>query len=182
MRQSRPDQRAALSASTRPRQTRLLRGCGQPDGRLIVTATWEYDSVLVYGSQNGGLLVEFPFTVGSPLSLAWASDSKRLFVLSDNGDIHCLDVSTGTVLSKWAIHSSDDAGCIALASNGMFIAASASSSVSFWDITTHKRIGTVIKQTHDVKSMAVSANYDLVTGGDTTISLLRLRDILPSLF
>ena len=150
-----------------------------PDGRLIATATWERDSVRVYDSQ-GGLLVEFPVTVGSPLSLAWASDSKRLFALSDNGDIHCLDVSTGIVLSKWATHSSDDAGCIALASNGMFIAASASSSVSFWDTTTHKRIGTVIKQTHDVKSMAVSANYDLVIGGDTTISLLRLRDILPS--
>ena len=35
--------------------------------------------------------------------------------------------------------------CIALASNGTFIAASASSSlVSFWDATTHKQVGPVM--------------------------------------
>ena len=153
-----------------------------PDGRLIATATWERDSVRVYDGQNGGLLVEFPVRVGlwQNQSLAWASNSKRLFASSRNGDTHCLDVSTGTTLSKWAIHSSDDGGCIALASNGMFIAASGNSSTSFWDTTTHERIGSVIEHTHDVRSMAISANYDLMAGGATTMTLLRLCDILPS--
>ena len=153
-----------------------------PNGRLIATAVWDCDSVRVYDSQNGGLRVEFPVKVGSCRnhSLAWASDSKRLFVLSHHGNIHWLDVSTGTTLSKWAIHSRDRAGCIALASNGTFIAASANSSTSFWDTTTHEQIGSVIKHIHFITSMAVSANYDLVTGGDKTITLLRLRDILHS--
>ncbi|KAF8554789.1 WD40 repeat-like protein, partial [Imleria badia] len=68
-----------------------------PDGSLIATATWRRDSVRVYGTQNGRLLVDVPIQVNSPLntSLAWATDSKQLFALSRDGNIHCLDVSTG---------------------------------------------------------------------------------------
>jgi len=71
-----------------------------PDGRLIATAT-DVDSVRVYDSLDGSLLVKFPVNVHSTLdhSLAWASDSKQLFVLSRGGDIHRVDVSTGTTLS-----------------------------------------------------------------------------------
>ena len=153
-----------------------------PNGALIATATWRRVSVRVYDSQNGGLLVDFPVRVGSASnqSLAWASDSKRLFASSSDGDIHCLDVFTGTTFSRWAIHNRNEARCVALASNGMFIAASANSSVSFWDTTTHEQIGSVIERTHAVMSMAISTSYDLVVGGDQTITLLRLCDILPS--
>jgi WD40 repeat protein len=42
-----------------------------PDGQLIATATWGRDSVRVYDSQNGHLLVEF-----LNQSLAWANSSK----------------------------------------------------------------------------------------------------------
>ena len=152
-----------------------------PNGRLIATATWDPD-VRVYDSQNGSWhLVKFPVTTYSALnqSLTWASDSKRLFVLSRDGNVHCLDVSTGTTLSKWAIHSSDKATCIALAGNGAFIAASANSSISFWDTGTREQIGSVIEQTLHVWSMAISTNYDLVTGNGT-ITLLGLCDILSS--
>ena len=153
-----------------------------PNGRLIATATWERDSVWIYDSRNDSLLVEFPVEVGSRRnqSLAWASDSKRLFALSCHGNIHRLDVSTGTALSKWAIHSSNNPICIALGSNDTFIAASANASTSFWDTTTHEQIGCVIERTHFIISMAVSANYDFVTGGGKTVTLLRLRDILHS--
>jgi WD40 repeat protein len=71
--------------------------------------------------------------------------------------------------------------CISLARNGTFIAASAGSSVSFWNTTTHEQIGSVIEFTHDIWSMAISANDDLVTGGDKKITLRSLCDILPSL-
>ena len=104
-----------------------------------------------------------------------------------NGNINCQDVSTGTTLSKWAIHSSNKARCIALASNGTFIAASANSSISFWDTTTHERIGSAIEHTRDAASMAtyfkwldISTNYDLVVGGPLQITLSGLCDILPS--
>ncbi|KAN0091420.1 WD40-repeat-containing domain protein, partial [Tylopilus felleus] len=89
-----------------------------PDGRLIATATWKRNSVRVYDSQNGHLLVDVPIQVNSALnqSLAWAIDGKQLFALSHDGNIHCLDPSRGTTLSKWPIHSSKNVTCIALES------------------------------------------------------------------
>ena len=150
------------------------------DGRLIATAT--YDSVRVFDSQNGNLLVEFPVQVfsESSQSLAWASDSKQLFVLSHDGYIYHVDVSSGTTLSKWHIHSNDAPTCIVLESNGTFIAAAAGSSVSFWDTTSQEQIGAVIQHTHGIQSMAVSSNYDLVTSGGKRITLRTLCGILPS--
>ena len=112
-------------------------------------------------------------------SLAWASDSKQLFALSRDGNIHCLAVSTISTLSKWAIHSSKDAKCIALASNGTFITVSADLSVSFWDTATHQQIGSVIKHNGNILSMAISTKYDLVSGGNQTITIRGLWDILP---
>ena len=154
-----------------------------PDGRLIATATWNHDSVRVYDGQNGALLVDFPVQVYSPYnqSLAWASDGKKLFALSKDGYIHHFDVSATTTLSKWRIHSSNgDARCITLANYGTFIAASAGSSVSFWDTATREQVGSVIKYTHVIWSMAMSSNYDLVIGGNHKITLRTLCDMLPS--
>ena len=109
-----------------------------PNRRFIATATWERHSVRVYDGRNGRLLVDTSIRMGSPRnqSLAWAGLGNELFALSKDGDIHCIDVATGTTLSKWAIHSNNNPRCIALASDGAFIAASANSSVSFWDNAT----------------------------------------------
>jgi len=151
-----------------------------PDGHLIATVAL-IGSIQVYDSQSGNLLIEFPVKVYSTFnqSLAWASDSKQLFALSPDGYIHHVDVLAKTTLSKWHIHSSDKPMSIAIASNGTFIAASAHSSVSFWDTRTREQIGTVIEYTHSVGSMAMSSNYDLVTGGEKGITLRALCDILP---
>ena len=136
----------------------------------------------MYDSQNGRLLVVFPVQVGSTSnqSLAWASDSKELFALSRDGNVHCLDVSTGSTLSQWSIHSSDNPRCIALASNGTFIAVCANSSASFWDTTTHERIGSVIEHLHDIGSMAISTDYHLATAAGDRMTVLNLCDVLPS--
>ncbi|KAF8555339.1 WD40 repeat-like protein [Imleria badia] len=153
-----------------------------PDGHLIATATWKRFSVQIYDSQTGHRLVDVPIHVSSQFnqSLAWARDGKQLFVLSVDGDIYCLDTSNGATLSKWRIHNSSNARCIALASNGKFIAASAGSSVSFWDTTTRKQIGSTIRHQADVVSMAISKNYDIVIGGDEKITLRNLQDVVPS--
>ena len=84
-----------------------------PDRRLFATATWA-NSVRVYDSQNGHLLVDVPIQVNSTFnrSLAWAIDGKQLFTLSRDGNIHCLDPSCGTTLSKWSIHSSNGASAL----------------------------------------------------------------------
>ena len=152
-----------------------------PDGCLIATATWLRDSVRVYDSQNGSLLVDVPIRVNSwsNQSLVWVCNSKNLFALSLDGKINYLDVSTGTTLSPWPIHGGKP-GCIALASNGAFIAASAGPSVSLWDTTTHKQIGPIIHHTDDVMSMAISANYDLVIGGGKAITMQNICDVLLS--
>ena len=153
-----------------------------PDGRRIATATWSYESVRVYDSHDGHLLVETPIQVGSLYnqSLAWAGLGKELLALSKDGNIHCIDVATGTTHSKWAIHSNCDPRCIALTNNGAFIAASANSSVSFWDMATHKEIGPRIHHSYDISCMAISANHDLAISGGKKVILQKLPEILPS--
>ena len=152
-----------------------------PDGCLIAAATRKRHSLRIYDSQDGRLVVDFPVEVNSTFnqSLAWACDGEQLFALSLNGDIHCLDVYARTTHSKWPIHSSQNARCIALTGNNTVIAASAGSSVSFWDTTTCEQIGSVIEFTHDIWSMAISVNYDLLISGDKLASFRSLCDMLP---
>ena len=152
-----------------------------PNAYLIATATQECNSVRIYDNQDGHLLSNFPIHTSSNFndSIAWKLDSKQLFVLSSDGDIYCFDVSTGQRYSKWAIHSDHLPRCLSLASNGAFIAASAYSSISFWDTATCKQIGPVIRYPHDVWFMSISTNYDIAIGVDKKIYLRDLCDILP---
>jgi WD40 repeat protein len=154
-----------------------------PDGRRIATATLYRDSVRIY-DDSGLLGADFPIRVnsGCDQSLTWASDSNRLFALSKDGHIHCLDVSTKKTLAKWRIHSDDEPRCISLAGNDKVIAASAHSSVSLWDTTTHHQIRNVIHYSHFIKSMAISPSYDIATAGNSVITLRNLYDILPSTY
>ena len=155
-----------------------------PDGRFIATATW-HGSVWVYESLSGRLLVNVPISVNSWFnqSLVWVRNSENLFALSFTGEINYLNVLTGTTLCSWSTSavqwSNSPSTCIALASNGTFIATSTGSSVSFWDTTTHKQIGPVIKHT-SLESMAISANYDLLVSGGREIALWNIHDVLPS--
>ena len=153
-----------------------------PDGCLLATATWKRDSIRIYNSHDNCVPVDVSIQVNSIRnnSLAWTSDGKQLFALSLDGKIHCLDKSTGTTLVKWPIHSNDHAKCIALASNGKLVAASAARSVSLWDTTTQEQVGSIIELGHDVWSMAISTNCDLATSGDKIISLRSLHDRLSS--
>ena len=150
-----------------------------PDGRFIATATVEF--LRIYDSYNGNLVVNVPINVSFSLncSLAWSSNSKHLFAVS-SGNITCLDASTGATLSQWVIHG-DEYNRIALAGDSAFIAASSDSSVSFWDATTHKQIGSVIEHTGKVECMAISTN-DIVISGGNEITLGRLCNILPSCY
>ena len=155
-----------------------------PDGQFIATATYKHNSVRVYGSRDGRLLFDSPILVGSPSnqSLAWVSDSKQLFALSRDGKVYCLDVPSGRTLAAWAIHDNDIPRCITLANNGAFIAASASSSVSFWDTATHQQIGPLIHHPSVVWYMAISANDDLAISRSSKVVMRKLPDILPSSF
>ena len=152
-----------------------------PDGRRIATATWS-KSVRIYDNHHSRLLVNTPIQVGSSYnqSLVWAGLGRELLALSKDGNIYSIDVASGTILSKWAIHANNNPGCIALASDGAFIAASANSSVSFWDLATHQQIGPLIHHPASVVYMAISANQDLAISGGKKIILRKLPDSLPS--
>ena len=153
-----------------------------PNGNYIATATWFRHCIAVYHSRSGEVYttsIPVRVTLSENQSLTWTSDSTQLFALSYDGNIHCINIHNGTTLSQWPIPNSSNPMCIALASNETFIAVSAESSVSFWDVATHKQIGSVIKHTAHVGSIAISASYDIVVGGGKTITLRSLCDILP---
>ena len=155
-----------------------------PDGHLFATGSaklfWTSDAtsqLRIYDGQNGQPLVNV--TIGC-WSLAWASDSKQLFALSFDGNVRCLDVFSGAMLSQWLVHGTDGARCISMSSDGAFVAVSVSSSVSFWDTSTRLPIGPIIHGPDEVYAMAISRNYDLAISGGKKIILRDLCGILPS--
>ena len=154
-----------------------------PSGDRIATATWEHNSIRLYDSSSGQLLVDIPDRVSSPYntSLAWSNDGGQLFVASYAGKIKCFHVS-GSFLSwmDWDIQTDNRPVSIALASNGKFIAAASSRFVSFWDTETHSQIGPVIEQSERVWTVALSSNGYLASAGDDKKIIIRsLKNILP---
>ena len=150
-----------------------------PDGCLFACGAEHGDSsfLCIYNIRGNKMLGGWRISVRS---VAWTSDSKQLFVLSSDGNIHWIDPYSRTTLSQWPIHSDINPTCISLSSNGAFIAASANSSVSFWDASTHEQIGFVIYHPHSVNSMAISQNNELVFAGNSTIALWDLCNVLTA--
>ena len=145
-----------------------------PSGRLLAISrstdsflSGDFSDLRVYDSwENGRLLVFIQIHLRS---LAWTSDSKQLFSLSHDGNILCLDVYSGETLSEWRIHGNNEHTCIALSRDDRFIAATADSSVSLWDTSTHQQIGSVHHSLH-IHTLAFSENH-LMIGGRTKITL-----------
>lgn len=158
-----------------------------PDGCLVATAIWKVEAgwpVFVYDVHDGHPLAKSkPIIINSALnnSIAWMS-ARQLLALSRDGNIHCFDGLSRRTTQWPTLPDNVAARCIALANNGRFVAVSAGPSVSFWDTTTQKQIGPVLKHTDEVHSMTISANYVLVTSAYTKISFHTLCNILPSYY
>ena len=151
-----------------------------PQGDRIATAT--FDSVRVWDSNDGRLLTDIPVNV-APLSmfnsgLLWSNN--HLFVVSDS-TIKRFEASTGSAASEWPVHHSNNSSCIALPKHGEFIAYSTYDTVTFWNTSTHTRIG-LIQHTQPICSIALSPGHRfLAIGGDGgTIAIKDLRDVLPA--
>ena len=157
------------------------------NGSRVATSPYAQDSVGIHDTQNGCLLVDIPVRLSSSgneptVPLAWSDDDQQLFVVSYDGTIQCFDTSSGSLLSKWSIHSSFQPASIALSNNGKFIVASADSSISFWDTASHSQLGPVVTHPGSVQSIGISSDDKwLVSGGRTgrKVVVWDLQSILP---
>ena len=132
------------------------------DGDRIATATSQ--SVQVWDSKNGRLLVNIPVTVPSLYNNGLRWFNNHIFVVSGS-KIEQLDASTGSMVSKWPVPNSDIHSCIVIPRHGKFVAHSTSRSVTFLDTSTHLQIG-LIEHTEEICSIALSPNNgSLAIGG-----------------
>jgi len=151
-----------------------------PQGDRIATAT--VDSVRVYDSNDGRLLMDTPVKVAPWFNtgLLWFND--HIFVISDS-KIKRLEASTGSAVSEWPVPDSTHFSCIMLPKHGEFIAYSTQRTITFWDTATHTQLG-LIQHPQDIRSIAVSPDDRLLAiGGDdgkiTINSLFRIVNSIP---
>ena len=129
-----------------------------PQDNRIATAT--PDSIRVWDSTDGRLLVDIKVGV-TPLfntGLIWSNN--HLFVVSDS-HIQQIDASTGSVVSRWPLPESDYISCISLPKHGKFISYSAKRTVTFWDTSSHIQLGH-IQHPQDIRSTALSPDDTLI--------------------
>ena len=151
---------------------RLIAAKFASDGDRIATATSQ--SVQVWDSQDGNLLVDIPVTVTPSYNNGLLWFNNHIFVVSDNM-IKQLDASTGSTVSEWPIPNSDVHSCIAIPRHGKFIAYSTSGSITFWDTSTHLQIS-LVEHTEDIRSITLSPGdrFLAVGGVEGTITIKSL--------
>lgn len=153
-----------------------------PNGDRIATATAAQNQIRIYDSQNGQQLLNMTFRALRYTSswLTWSADGSHLLAASCS-EVHRFDASSGSLLSKWSVPGGGSTASIALSRNQKFVVVVAYRSVSFWDASTEKQIGTVINCASDVWSIALSPNDDRIATGEQTgkVTVRSLRDILP---
>ena len=144
-----------------------------PQGDRIATATRK--SVRVWDSNDGRLLADIPVTLTPWYNTGLLWLNNYLFVVSD-GTIKQLEASTGSTVSNWLVPDTNNSSCIALPQYGEFIAYSTNDTVTFWDMSTHTRVGLIRQHPQDIYSIALSPDDRfLAVGGNSgkiTISSL----------
>ena len=154
-----------------------------PDGRHIATAC--QDSIRIFDSYNGDQLIIIDNPMPGKMAITpivWPSDGRRVFAISKGGKIKSFDASTRSQLAEWeAASDSGDVESIAMSTNNRFIASSAGHSISFWDTSTHTRLGSVLEDVDRIRSIALSPDgIHLATGGENkTVTIWNLSEILP---
>ena len=143
-------------------------------GTRIATAT--PNSVRVWDSNDGRLLVDIPVNVPPWYNTGLLWSSQHLFIVSDSR-IKQFDPSTGLEISDWQVPDSNDSSCIALAQHGEFIAYATNRTVTVWDTSTHSQIG-LIEHPQEIRSIAISPDGRFLAiggeGGKITINSLTL--------
>ena len=155
----------------------LLAAKYSPNGNRIAIAT--QDSVRVYDSNNGHLLVDIPVQVTTSYNTGLLWFNNHLFVVSDN-KIKRIDASTWSAI--WESPDASNPSCIAIPRHGEFIACSANRTVTFWDTSTHTRCG-LVHHPQDIYSIALSPDGRFLAIGaeDEKITIKRLSRIAVSI-
>jgi len=163
-----------------------------PNGGYIA-ALWglaKNSSIHVFDSHNGHHLVKIDNEVSKGLStvtpLAWSSNGQQIFAVSSNHKIKSFDVFTGSQLAESRVHADNDVDCIALASNGKFLATFVDCSIMSRDTSILRRIVPVIMNNHihGIWSIALSldCSYLATRGFDGNITIRNFSNILPDLY
>jgi WD40 repeat protein len=105
-----------------------------PQGDRIATAT--VNSVRVYDSNDGRLLMDTPVKVAPWFNTGLLWFNNHLFVISDS-KIKRIEASSGSAVSEWPVPESTHFSCITLPKHGEFIAYSTQRTITFWDTATH---------------------------------------------
>jgi hypothetical protein len=152
-----------------------------PQGDRIATAS--PNSVRIYDSNDGRLLVDIKVKVTPWYNTGLVWFNNHLFVVSDN-KIKRLDASTGSAASEWPVPDTNNTSCIALPQHGEFIAYSTNRIVTLWDTSTHTQLG-LIQHPQDIYSIALSPDDQFIAiGGEcdktTTRRLSRITASIVS--
>ncbi|KAF8552626.1 WD40 repeat-like protein [Imleria badia] len=147
-----------------------------PRGHRIATATRE--SVRVWDSSNGRLLVEILSGVTPNFNTGLLWFSNHLFVVSDS-TIKVFEASSGSPVAEWPVPYSDRFSCIALSRHGEFMAYSTERTVTFWDTATHTQLR-LIQHPRDILSVVFSPDdrFLALGGRDGKFTIQNLEDVL----
>ncbi|KAF8548919.1 WD40 repeat-like protein, partial [Imleria badia] len=133
-----------------------------PQGDRIATATSR--SFQVWDSNDGRLLLNRNVAVIPEYNtgLLWFGNNHLLVVL--DSAIRQFETSSGSAVSEWPVSDTGSSSCIALPKNGEFIAYSTRRSLTFWDTSTHTRLG-LIQHPQDIRSVALSPDDRFIATG-----------------
>ena len=152
-----------------------------PRGDRIATVSFE--SVRVWDSNDGCLLVDIDAEENSYFTngLLWSND--HLFVVSDinfeefDRKFEKFDASTGSKDLEWPVRDTNVYWSIALPKHEQFIAFSAKRTVTFWD-TTHNQLPLTLQHPEDIRFIAFSpGDRILAIGGGRKITLLPVSTV-----
>ena len=154
-----------------------------PNGEHIAT-TCRRGPIRVFSSHSGDELITIKTIIPSspPITpLAWSNNGDRIFATSDDKKIKSFDVSTGSQLAESPALSGGTIESITLAANGRFVATYAYRSISFLDASTLTRIGPIIEDSEDIRSIALSPDSSHLATGQYKgkIAIRNLKNVLP---
>ena len=146
-----------------------------PQGDRIATATLE--SVRVWDSNDGRLLVHIPVKEPPHFNTGLLWSENHLFVVSDS-TLKQSETYTGSTVSEWLVPGTNYSSRVALPKHGEFIVYSTNDTVTFWDTSAHIQLG-LIQHTQPIRSIALSPDDQFLAIGASNgeIAIKDLRDV-----